>query len=137
PFDTGAGVPEVEAVRDLLGRLVQGVVHFLTVDLAHPVERRISHLFSTFGICLVGVCPADAIGSSGPVITRFAFQGGMRCILPNASRTWSSTAPGRLPERPMGADCKSVGLRLRRFESYTCHRNGPGSSEPGPFCICG
>src|SRR6478752_2381693 len=29
---------------------------------------------------------------------------------------------GRLPERPMGADCKSVGLRLRRFESCTCHR---------------
>ena len=29
--------------------------------------------------------------------------------------------PGRLPERPMGADCKSVGLRLRRFESCTCH----------------
>src|SRR6478609_5619445 len=28
---------------------------------------------------------------------------------------------GRLPERPMGADCKSVGLRLRRFESCTCH----------------
>jgi len=28
---------------------------------------------------------------------------------------------GRLPERPMGADCKSVGLCLRRFESYICH----------------
>src|ERR1700741_3569146 len=29
---------------------------------------------------------------------------------------------GRLPERPMGADCKSVGLRLHRFESCTCHQ---------------
>ena len=28
---------------------------------------------------------------------------------------------GGLPERPMGADCKSVGLRLRRFESFTRH----------------
>src|SRR5271169_6487983 len=28
---------------------------------------------------------------------------------------------GRLPERPMGADCKSVGLRLPRFESWICH----------------
>jgi hypothetical protein len=36
-----------------------------------------------------------------------------------AMRTCST--PGRLPERPMGADCKSVGLRLRRFESCTCH----------------
>jgi hypothetical protein len=31
---------------------------------------------------------------------------------------------GRLPERPMGADCKSVGLRLPRFESWTCHQGG-------------
>ena len=44
-------------------------------------------------------------------------------------------APGRLPERPMGADCKSVGLRLRRFESYTCHRNGPDPNGSGPFCV--
>ena len=29
--------------------------------------------------------------------------------------------PGRLPERPMGADCKSVGGSLHRFESCTCH----------------
>src|SRR5690606_11254416 len=46
---------------------------------------------------------------------------------------------GRLPERPMGADCKSVGESLRRFESYTCHREPPwiemirgGSSVSGP-----
>lgn len=25
----------------------------------------------------------------------------------------------------MGADCKSVGESLRRFESYTCHRKPP------------
>src|SRR3984957_2873596 len=31
------------------------------------------------------------------------------------------THHGRLPERPMGADCKSVGLRLPRFESWICH----------------
>src|SRR6478735_3343000 len=49
---------------------------------------------------------------------------------------------GRLPERPMGADCKSVGLRLRRFESCTCHasqapfRGGltcPNGSELSPI----
>ncbi len=28
---------------------------------------------------------------------------------------------GRLPEWLKGTDCKSVGLRLRRFESYTSH----------------
>ena len=49
-----------------------------------------------------------------------------------------AAAHGRLPERPMGADCKSVGLRLRRFESYTCHiaGNGPRTAEtlPGGRC---
>lgn len=41
-------------------------------------------------------------------------------------------ANGRLPERPKGADCKSVGVRLRRFESYTCHtRKGPLICENG------
>src|SRR6201997_3771692 len=30
---------------------------------------------------------------------------------------------GRLPERPMGADCKSVGVCLPRFESWICHQH--------------
>src|SRR5208282_4090977 len=34
-----AHAPEVEARADLLGRLVQRVVHFLAVDLGHDVER--------------------------------------------------------------------------------------------------
>ena len=29
---------------------------------------------------------------------------------------------GGLPERPMGADCKSVGECLRRFKSFTRHQ---------------
>ncbi|CAK0745812.1 hypothetical protein CCP4SC76_1650010 [Gammaproteobacteria bacterium] len=29
---------------------------------------------------------------------------------------------GGVPERPMGADCKSAGLRLRRFESSPLHQ---------------
>src|ERR1700735_5511485 len=33
---------------------------------------------------------------------------------------------GRLPERPMGADCKSVGLRLPRLESWICHQGQRG-----------
>ena len=43
----------------------------------------------------------------------------------------------------MGADCKSVGLCLRRFESYICHTQNPGErqltgvlsfvGETGPF----
>ena len=28
---------------------------------------------------------------------------------------------GEIPERPNGADCKSVALQLRRFESYPPH----------------
>src|ERR1700730_4359262 len=38
------------------------------------------------------------------------------------------THHGRLPERPMGADCKSVGLRLPRFESWISH---------GGWRVCG
>jgi hypothetical protein len=40
---TGAGVLEVVALADLLGRLVDGVVHLLLVDLADDVERRVRH----------------------------------------------------------------------------------------------
>ena len=29
---------------------------------------------------------------------------------------------GGVPKRPTGADCKSAGLRLRRFESFPHHR---------------
>ena len=28
---------------------------------------------------------------------------------------------GEIPERPKGTDCKSVGIRLRRFESFSRH----------------
>src|ERR1700733_6062783 len=31
---------------------------------------------------------------------------------------------GGVPKRPTGADCKSAGLRLRRFESYPLHHEG-------------
>ena len=43
PGDLGAGALEVVAGRRLLGGLVQGVVDLLAVDLAHDVERRVSH----------------------------------------------------------------------------------------------
>jgi hypothetical protein len=29
-----------------------------------------------------------------------------------------------MPERPKGADCKSAGVRLRRFKSFSPHRCG-------------
>ena len=34
---------------------------------------------------------------------------------------------GGVPKRPTGADCKSAGLRLRRFESYPLHHEGADS----------
>src|SRR5204862_7183547 len=43
PLDRGPDVLEVEPLRDLLGGLVQRVVDLLVVDLAHDVERRVSH----------------------------------------------------------------------------------------------
>ena len=37
---------------------------------------------------------------------------------------------GGVPKRPTGADCKSAGLRLRRFESYPLHQLTPRASPP-------
>ena len=53
----------------------------------------------------------------------------LRCAPPTAG----SAGTGRLPERPMGADCKSVGLCLPRFESWICHH----LETPGPFPLGG
>src|SRR5436190_10501524 len=46
------------------------------------------------------------------------------------------TQPGGMPERPKGADCKSAGSRLRRFESFSLHqperkRGARGNSSAG------
>src|ERR1700729_2575131 len=43
PPDRRAHTAEVEAGRDLLGRLVEGVVDFLAVDLADDVEAAVGH----------------------------------------------------------------------------------------------
>src|SRR3954462_5128088 len=45
PGDAGVGAAEVEALGELLARLVERVVHLLAVDLADDVERRVGHLF--------------------------------------------------------------------------------------------
>src|SRR5205823_12602357 len=37
---------------------------------------------------------------------------------------------GGMPERPKGADCKSAGLRLRRFESFSLHQLRDRDEEP-------
>src|SRR5262249_48460250 len=36
---------------------------------------------------------------------------------------------GEMPERPKGADCKSAGARLRRFESSSPHQTEGGNSS--------
>src|SRR4026208_486283 len=38
------------------------------------------------------------------------------------TRIRGSFFPGGVPKRPTGADCKSAGLRLRRFESFPLHQ---------------
>ena len=74
---------------ELLAGVVEGVVDLLAVDLAHDVEGRVGH--SSSSRC------AD-VGSGGR---------GRR----PSPRILSECRPhGGLPEWPMGADCKSVGL---------------------------
>src|SRR5262249_61951910 len=43
---------------------------------------------------------------------------------------FAGTVPGEVPERPKGADCKSAGVRLRRFESSPLHTGHVGVSDP-------
>ena len=109
PLDGGAGALEVEARGDLPCGLSQCVVDLLAVDLADDVERRVGH-----------VCPLCVPLRKGAT----AFSRVMWCcaiVSPCCHRAKPGVRHGRLPERPMGADCKSVGVFLRRFESCTCH----------------
>src|SRR5579883_2591268 len=46
------------------------------------------------------------------------------CICVPRGRLEEAFYPGQLPKWPNGTDCKSVGLRLRRFESSTAHPSG-------------
>ena len=85
PRRSSAGAAEVEPLRQLLRRLVEGVVDLLAVDLAHDVERRVGHRI------LLDRAPAAA-----------------RLLAVVCFRPRLTAHPGGLPERPMGADCKSV-----------------------------
>ena len=112
PRDGGAGALEVEPRRDLARGLAQRVVHLLAVDLAHDVERRVGH----------AVSPCDSVARCA---LRYCFAS------LSTGQAGSGDIPGRLPERPMGADCKSVGVFLRRFESCTCHQLKRPHVRPG------
>jgi hypothetical protein len=45
--------------------------------------------------------------------------------LPNALRVFNYRRSGGVTRAAKGADCKSAGLRLRRFESYLLHHASP------------
>src|ERR1700746_1583341 len=47
----------------------------------------------------------------------------MMSLLPNPLRTFTYARDGRVSRVAKGADCKSAGFRLRRFESYLSHQN--------------
>jgi hypothetical protein len=51
----------------------------------------------------------------------FGVPGGVAILTRALPGVIPGPAHGRLSEWPMEADCKSVGLSLRRFESCTCH----------------
>ncbi len=57
--------------------------------------------------------------------------------IPGDGSGWldSLRSPGEIPEWSKGADCKSVGLRLRRFKSFSPHR--PFSPRRGFFAAVG
>ena len=112
--DLRPGTPEVEPRGQLLRGLVERVVELLPVDLADDVERGICHVASPVwsgwsGVPTVPVC-------TRPTRYRYPY---LRC----GARVRCGT--GGLPERPMGADCKSVAkaTKVRILHPPQC-RNG-------------
>ena len=72
--------------------------------------------------------PRRVLGRSGPKpdsdpqqITR---QDAL--TLPPRKSEYAARFRGGVPKRPTGADCKSAGLRLRRFESFPLHHTTGG-----------
>jgi hypothetical protein len=53
-------------------------------------------------------------------------------LLPKPLRMFSYARGGGVSRVAKGADCKSAGLRLRRFESYLPHQPGAGDAGSAP-----
>src|SRR3954465_10750323 len=68
---------------------------------------------------------SEAMGTSFPICCQ-----GHYLLYRLPRRFTNRQHPGGLPERPKGADCKSVGVCLRRFEPCTRHEgDGRGVSR--------
>jgi hypothetical protein len=50
-------------------------------------------------------------------------------LLPKPLRMFSYARGGGVSRVAKGADCKSAGLRLRRFESYLPHQQEPATQD--------
>src|SRR5699024_7441249 len=171
PSDGGPGALEVEPLGHFLGGLVQGVVDLLSVELGHDVETGFGgqrvltpRLFSQWIASTCGY-PRGRFGSAwGPdtasELSR-GLDGGRCCDLPESlahetdfalrpiirySRSCVTTSrrrsPGRLPERPKGADCKSAGSAFEGSNpSPATPREDPGDRHerrsPGFFVFRG
>ena len=126
----GVGAAEVEPLRQLLLGLVERVVDLLPVDLADDVERRVRPWqiapvrVSVSGRRLRVRCRAYPFALPASVAPRH-----------------SGGTPGGLPERPMGADCKSVAKATEVRILYPPHKpltstNGWGLDRSGPSDLC-
>src|SRR5215213_4676920 len=110
PLDACVGVLEVEALTHFLGRLVQGVVHLLPVDFADHIERvlRCHDHHSVLTIGVLSFC-RSGIGWQVAAVARPIGTGWGSCYCLSPPAVWISW-PGRLPEWPKGAVCKTVGI---------------------------
>ena len=137
PGDGRAHATEVEPRADLLGRLVERVVHFLAVEFGHDVKGRLlrCHGFRLDGQAAHRHAERAVVRLRSVRLTVWPRLGlSLRCRPALA-------AYGRLPEWPKGAVCKTVGsayVGSNPTPATTCE-NGPLAAEMrpgGPFPSC-
>gem|GEM_PF-4299213 len=104
----------------LLWRVAFGIIAPLNAGQAADVAQSAEH----------PPCKRAVMGSIPIVGSIVGWRSGPG-MTPNSSQQWLKQLKcGQLPKWPKGADCKSAGRRLRRFESFTAHLPGfgPGST---------
>src|SRR5690606_30384447 len=132
PRDRGADVAEVVALRDLLRGLVERVVDLLPVDLAHDVERAVSHPWLLSSVPGRQHASADPSQACYPSIrscaTPAGYPSGQRELTVNQPRNASGV---RIPHPPPPERPAQAGRSPSPGARAPAH-GGPPGPRPRP-----